>query len=96
VNIEAKAMRKPVVTFGIGGIGEYTRADGQVVYAREAGGGSVGERLVEDMAAEVARLLDDAGERRRIGEEGRAMAEGRTVQRMVNEYLLLYKELGRA
>jgi glycosyltransferase involved in cell wall biosynthesis len=90
-NLEAMALSIPVVTFGIGGIGEYA-VDGVnsiVVYSEE------GINPVNAMADAAVRLLEDDGLRERMGQEGRKTAERFNVERMVGGYQRLFGKLAK-
>ena len=87
-NVEAMALGVPVVSFGVGGIGEYLRdgENGAVVYA----GGDEGE---QSMAQRVVELLGDEDMLRKLREGGRRTAERMQVERMVRGYKELYEGL---
>lgn len=84
--IEALAMGTPVVTFGLGGLGEWLR-DGE-------NGLIAADGDVEDLARKIAHLLGDPALSRRMGQRGHALAAREfTADRALSQTLSVYEEL---
>ena len=84
-NIEVMAMGLPLVTFGVGGIGEHVREDGEV-------GVRVDEPTSEGLSEAVVRLLRDPEDGLRMGKRGRERAVAEfEVGGMVRRYARLYE-----
>ena len=84
-NIEVMAMGLPLVTWGVGGVGEHVREDGVV-------GVRVDEPTPAALAEGVVKLLRDPEEARRMGLRGRQrVVEEFTLERMVSGYEELYE-----
>lgn len=97
-NVEALAMARPLVTFAVGGIGEYVRRPNASA-AGPAALWSVADNAVlvhvadpRVLAAALhATLLSQPHEARRLGERGRASVERQfTPQRQLAQYARLY------
>ena len=85
-NIEVMAMGLPLVTWGVGGIGEHVREDGVV-------GLRVDEPTPRALADAVMRLLRDEALARRLGAAGRERAVREFgVDGMVRAYEALYRQ----
>eukprot|EP01033_Poteriospumella_lacustris_P009871 gene9871-7070_t len=99
-NVEALAMARPLVTFAVGGIGEYVRRPNASAAAEGAAAlWSVAENAVlvhvadpRVLAAALhATLLSQPQEALRLGERGRASVERHfTPQRQLAQYARLY------
>jgi glycosyltransferase involved in cell wall biosynthesis len=84
--IEAQAAGLPVVATNVGGVADVVR-DGESGILAEAGD-------VEAVADGLARLAEDAGLRRQLGEFGRTFVMGRySVPRLVDDVDRLYRTL---
>ena len=102
-NIEAMATGIPLVTFGVGGIGEYIEqeADSDVshdsqtsLYQIVKNAILVNEPSPKAIAAAVMTLADDTDLRIRIGLAGRRTVESYfSIDRQMNEYASMYREL---
>lgn len=80
VGIEALAAGTPVVSFGLGGQREWLRDEENGLIARD--------RDVSDLAAQIARLLDNPGLARRLGQAGQALVRERFLARQQLDALL--------
>ena len=86
--LEALAMGLPVVTTRAAGVSELLRGELASLTLDSADEhAALGERL---------RRLQDPHERRILGEEARAVAEARSLETMVGEFLEVYRALGSA
>ena len=106
-NIEAMAVGIPLVTFAVGGIGEYIDAPDNFVEFSEDQDQSRDFRIFENavivdvptpraVAAAVLTLIDDDGLRDRISSAGRRTVEKYfSIERQVAEYTRLYRRLQR-
>ena len=102
-NIEAMATGIPLVTFGVGGIGEYIEQeadsddshDSQTsLYQIVKNAILVNEPSPKAIAAAVMTLADDTDLRIRIGLAGRRTVESYfSIDRQMNEYASMYREL---
>jgi len=90
-NIEAMSLGIPVVSFGIGGTGQYLRdgINSLVVYAEKE------SSLIGETAVKVMALIEDRELRRNIGREGirTVMEGGFDVASFVKKYEELYSSL---
>jgi len=89
-NLEAMSMGKTLVTYGIGGIGEYAK-DGANALVVEGWG----EELVENLAKKVGEAVEDGMLRRRLGEGARKMVGegGFRLEDVVRGYREVYLEM---
>lgn len=88
VILEAMACGKPVVATAVG--------ENDFIIEDGVSGLLVQPKAVEEMAAALGRLIDDAALRVRLGQEARQKIERRfTVQHMVRDYETVYEELMR-
>jgi len=98
-NIEAMAMRVPVVTFAVGGIGEYVQqpaddAASAGLFSVSSNAIVVNEATPHAMAAAVEALRDNPALRANLGRAGReTVLRFFTVDRQMQQYAALYKEL---
>jgi glycosyltransferase involved in cell wall biosynthesis len=84
--IEALAMGTPVVSFGLGGLGEWLR-DGE-------NGLIAADRDVEDLARQIGRLLDDPALAQRMGQQGHELvARSFTSDLALERLLAVYEEV---
>jgi glycosyltransferase involved in cell wall biosynthesis len=83
--LDAMQRGLPIVATRVGGIPELI-VDGE-------NGLLVAGGDVDGLAAVLARLLDDAALRRRLGEAGRARVEAYGAAAMAERYLALYREI---
>jgi glycosyltransferase involved in cell wall biosynthesis len=83
--LEAMASGVPVIVSSVGGPAEIVRHEETGLITRG--------RDVQDLAAAIERLLDDADLRRRLGEAGRRHAEACSWDRL---YLEFWEDSGRA
>jgi glycosyltransferase involved in cell wall biosynthesis len=89
VILEAMATELPVVSTAVGGIPGAV-ADGQTGLLSPAGD-------VQALRERLKALADDHPRARRLGQQGREIALRRySSERMVNDYLSLYRRLGGA
>jgi len=92
-NIEAMALGVPVVSFGVGGVGEYLRGGG----GAKANGALVNSTAPEALADAVVELLRDAVLRRRLGANARrTVLESFHVDDQIRKYADLYTSLSEA
>jgi glycosyltransferase involved in cell wall biosynthesis len=75
--LESMALAKPVVAFGVGGVGEMLDdASGEVVpFEPDAGGPGASSASVERLAQAILRLVQDTALRARLGRAARQRAE---------------------
>jgi glycosyltransferase involved in cell wall biosynthesis len=98
-NIEVMSMGIPLITFGVGGVGEYLEADevnmdDDVVIAKNAI--LLNKASPEVIAGAIIYLLSNPILRHEIGMKGRETVMSRFyLQRQVDEYEKLYQRLGR-
>jgi len=83
--LEASAMAKPLVATDAVGCREVVR-DGQ-------NGFLVKPRSAKALAEGIARLLEDEGLRKRMGERSRELVEEFGIERVVERYVALYEEV---
>lgn len=92
--LEALACGTPVVATAVGGIPEQVRCAGRGATPEHATGVLTPPGDAEALAAEIERLLDDAGRRHRMGENAAADARAQfDLNREVDAYLDWYAEL---
>ena len=105
-NLEAMASARPVVSFGVGGVGEYFVAaptQDQCLKdaahrgcAGDANGVAVHSATPEALAGAVLELLADAGGRDALGGNARRAAAGAfSIEGFVAKYAVLYTRLHR-
>jgi glycosyltransferase involved in cell wall biosynthesis len=85
VLVEAMALSKPIIASRIGGITDL------VVHGKN--GLLVPPRDANDIAEAILVLLDDEPKRKAMGDEGRRMAKGYSVELMVEKINALYEQL---
>ena len=105
-NIEAMAMEVPLVTFAVGGVGEYVHDPDQydhriIPYAKSDPSGPfsissnalvVHEAVPGALAAAVMALVDDPLLAQRVGRAGRESVLGHfEAGRQMQQYALLYR-----
>lgn len=85
-NVEAMASGVPVVSFGVGGTGEYLQHDVNSVL--------VDKDEPEGLARAVRELLDDPGKRQRLSLQARStVLQDFTVRKQIERYDRLYMHL---
>jgi glycosyltransferase involved in cell wall biosynthesis len=85
VIIEAMATGLPVVATDIAGVPELIN--------EEETGSLVEPGVVDDLASEIARLVESSERRRQFGTAGRRRIEHFSTERMVSDYSEMYHEL---
>jgi glycosyltransferase involved in cell wall biosynthesis len=84
--IEALAMGTPVVSFGLGGLGEWLRDRENGLIAADAD--------VDDLSRQIARLLDDPAFARQLGRQGHELvARSFTAELALERLLAVYDEV---
>jgi glycosyltransferase involved in cell wall biosynthesis len=107
-NLEAMASARPIVSFGVGGVGEYFVAaptrdtcdaapEHRGCTASEPPTGVAVDRATPEALAEaVLELLEDAGGRDALGRQARrAAAEAFSIEGFLAKYAVLYSRLHR-
>lgn len=98
-NIEVMSMEVPLVTFGVGGIGEYVRGPSEsgkskVPFTVASNAVLVNTATPEAVAEAVHYLILHPEVRKRLGVEGRRSVEKFfTVERQMEQYAKLYSDL---
>lgn len=97
-NIEVMSMEVPLVTFGVGGIGEYVRgptgSSSNATFTVTSNAVLVNIATPEAIADAVHYLILYPSERTRLGKEGRRSVEKFfTVERQMEQYSRLYTQL---
>ncbi|GMI32344.1 hypothetical protein TrCOL_g225 [Triparma columacea] len=89
-NLEAMTMGKALVTFGVGGVGEYARDGVNALVVK-----GWGEELIGRLAERVEEVVRDGELRRKLGEGGRRTVKegGFKVEDVVSGYREVYLEL---
>lgn len=85
VALEAMALGVPVAASAVGGLVE--------LLERSGAGVLVPPEDASALAEAIERVLDDASARERMSEAGRAYVERFSVDRMVDEYVALYRDM---
>ena len=85
VNLEAMVVGKPIVATRVGGVPE--------IVVDERNGLLVPPENPEALADALGKLLRDEALRARLGENGRAMAQGFTWPRIADEYMKIYEAI---
>lgn len=86
VNVEVQAAAKPIVASRVGGVPELV-IDGET-------GVLVEPNQVAPLAAAIAALADDPARRRALGDEGRRRAERLSWDRISDQVLDIYRQIG--
>jgi glycosyltransferase involved in cell wall biosynthesis len=95
------SMQVPLVTFAVGGIGEYVEAPEKEKNPKSPNPYSISSNAVivniaspDAVAEAVLLLINDSNLRRSIGKKGRETIESYfTIKRQMEQYSVLYREL---